>query len=1272
MESLPWEFWIDVGGTFTDCVARSPDGNSTRLKILSSGIIKGKIDPGSSVGRIQDATRIGEPECFWENYNCRLLDSSGDSIVESKVVRFDSARGILELDEAPISESATSYELFCGLEAPIIAIRLVLGLPLHEQIPPVRLRLGTTRGTNALLTRSGAKTALLITKGFGDLLEIGSQERPRLFDLAIVKSPTLTELSIEIDERVSAHGEVLQAPDPLLVQAELQNLKQQGIESLAICFLHADLFPAHEQLVKQLATEMGFAEVSCSSEVAPLVKIVSRGETTVVDAYLNPVLRIYVAELQESLPGSQIRLMTSSGGLVPPSVFRGSQSVLSGPAGGVVGYAQVAQASGFSKAIGFDMGGTSTDVSRFDGHFDYEFESQKAGVRIMAPTLAIDTVAAGGGSICSFEGTRLVVGPESAGAEPGPACYGRGGPLTITDLNLYLGRIAVDHFPFQLDKNAVVRRLSELASQVKSVTGEDLTPIKIAEGLLQIANANMARAIRGVSIAKGADPSDYVLVCFGGAAAQHACAVARELEMAQILIHPDAAILSAFGIGHADASRHAAEGIAKLLDDFNSVELESRLDSLAQTLIAELREEGFSSEQIKVLQTVDLRYLGTDLPLNVPFISLNELKQAFEDEHFRQFGYVHPERPIELVAARVEAVGKNHSSLEKTKRCKPRFPSGTVSTCCVFAGEAIDATSWTREQLQPGDAVAGPALIADAHSTIVVEPGWQAEVLSGGEILLVDDGEHQQLSATAMASNAVLVEIFGNLFSGIAEQMGHVLRRTASSVNVKERLDFSCAIFSPAGELIANAPHVPVHLGAMGESVRSILKHYPTMSPGDVFVSNDPYHGGSHLPDITVITPIHEPESGQLIFFTASRAHHAEIGGIRPGSMPPNSIVLGEEGVLVSNFALVENGVSREAELRELLSTGPYPSRNVEENLADIRAQVAANLHGAHDLQEMVLRHGLATVKAQVLNIQQAAEQKVRSALARLGMSQRSFVDYLETNDGASVPIQVEITFTQQSDQPAAVFDFAGTAPVVAGNLNANRAIVTAAVLYVLRLLVEEEFPLNEGVLRAVAIDLPECFLNPSPATEPLHSPAVVAGNVETSQRIVDTLLGALGIAGASQGTMNNVLFGNEEFGYYETICGGSGATSSQPGATAVQVHMTNTRATDAEVLERRHSIRLWEFAIRRGSGGAGAQRGGDGAIRTMEFLQPLKISLISQRRGPHPPYGVAGGQAGALGKNLYRPADGQQVQLPGICELEVEPGDRLTIQTPGGGGYGR
>jgi len=1271
------DFWIDVGGTFTDCLAKMPNEQLLRHKLLSSGATKGLVGSDSTAARIVDALRRGNPENFWNGFCFSLFDRSGQCIGKSVVEKCDTSTGSLYLQEPLQSPPpvGAAYELTCELEAPVIGIRYLLKLPLKKPVPAIRLRLGTTRGTNALLTRSGAKTALVTTRGFGDMLAIGYQDRPRLFELTVHKPPPLAEFSLEIEERVAADGAVLKVPVANMVRQQLVRLREQGVQSLAICLLHADLFPAHEQMVKRIAAEVGFEEISCSSEVAPLAKIVFRGETTVVDAYLNPVLREYVARLKKSLPGSQIRLMTSAGGLVNADAFRGHESVLSGPAGGVVGYAQVAQQAGFDRAIGFDMGGTSTDVSRFDGVYEYEFETHKAGVRLVTPTLAIDTVAAGGGSLCQFDGSKLTVGPASAGADPGPACYGRGGPLCVTDLNLFLGRIAVDRFPFALDRSAVENHLKRLVEEVEASTGEQLTPTQLAEGLLQIANANMAQAVRGISVAKGANPADYVLVSFGGAASQHACAVARELGIHQVLNHPDSGILSAYGIGRADVERHAALGIAKLADELREKDLHSSFENLAAAPYAQIEQEGFAGEQIQIRRSLDLRYQGADATLNIPFIADKDYVSAFVEQHRQRYGYAHEGRPIEVVAARVEVLGKSESESRESSTCVTNHRKANRFTTSCFDGQETRTALFDREDLRPGDVIQGPAIVAENHSTIIIEPGLQAEMLSGEELVLSDNDAGGQ---TPIAADAVMLEVFNHLLAGVAEQMGHVLRRTALSVNVKERLDYSCAVFTAAGELVANAPHVPVHLGAMGITVRAVLTDNPKLGPGDVYVTNDPYRGGSHLPDVTVVTPVHHPDTKELLFFTACRAHHAEIGGTRPGSMPPNSQNLSEEGVLISNFALIRDGVSREDKLRQLLEAGPYPSRRVEENLADLRAQVAANQHGAGQLLELVERYTLPVVESNIRGIQAAAEAKVRGALAKLsaGMNQQnthgSFTDYLEASDDSLVPIHVKVTFIQENDRPAAKIDFTGTGPVVVGNLNANRAIVTAAVLYVLRLLVDEEIPLNEGALRAVEIVIPEGILNPTAGNTLETMPAVSAGNVETSQRVVDVLLGAFRLAGASQGTMNNVLFGNKAFGYYETICGGSGATAEGPGADAVQVHMTNTRATDPEVLERRHPVRLWEFSIRRGSGGLGEQCGGNGAVRRMEFLAPLELSLITQRRGKHPPYGMDGGEAGSLGTNQLIKPDGSVETLSAICQLSVQCGDTLVIKTPGGGGFGK
>jgi 5-oxoprolinase (ATP-hydrolysing) len=1319
-----WEFWIDVGGTFTDCVARRPDGSLVRHKLLSSGVTKGIAAGGSNSTAIIDHSRSDAPRGFWNGMRIRLLDSAGRSIADATVAEFDSRACALLLDDTlPVHPSVgQSYELLSTNDASMLAVRWLLGLSADAPIPSVIVRLGTTRGTNALLTRSGAKTALVTTRGFGDVLEIGHQNRPRLFELAIRKRLPLYSAAVEIDERMAADGTVLVSPKPDEVRRRLRELLEARIESLAICLLHGSAHPAHEQLVAAIAREVGFREISVSSEVAPLVKIVARGDTTVMDAYLNPVLRSYIGRSRTALGNSQFWTVTSAGAIVSADRFVGKDSVLSGPAAGVVGFARAAGAAGFSRAIGFDMGGTSTDVSRFDGQFELEYESEKAGVRIVSPMMAIETVAAGGGSICGFDGVKLVVGPDSAGADPGPACYGRGGPLAVTDLNFFLGRILPERFPFPLDRAAVERRLDEMAEAISAASGPNYSPIKLASGFLEVANANMARALRSVSIARGCNPGEYVLVPFGGAAGQHVCALARELGIRQLLCHPDAGLLSARGIGLADHVRHRAEGVYRTYSAnelvateplFERLEAAARIELLAEAPAADNQRFG---EQLQIIRRLDLRYRGVEAVLTIPRPSDGDYAAAYHSEHARIYGYMQPDRPLEIVAARVEAIGRWAVPLRTSKRAANRQVKAPNETNAWFAGQSYRTQVFNHDELQPGDTFDGPAIVCEVASTTVVDPEWRAEVLSQGELLVTNvkraefggassigtasplpasdklmavspspvegEGDNRKLAlavratTTITAPDPVQLEVFNNHFAGIAEQMGIMLRNTAASVNVKERLDFSCAIFTARGELVVNAPHIPVHLGAMGQTVRRVLVDNPVIEPGDVFITNDPYRGGSHLPDITVVTPVHEGlptdstagRTPRLLFFTASRAHYAEIGGIVPGSMPPLSMNLAEEGVLIRNFKLFAAGRSRFDELRSLLLAAPYPTRAVADNLTDIGAQVAANRQGTRLLAALIERRTWPVVESYMRHIQAAAERKLRLALAKLRPGRREFTDHLD--DGS--PIHVTITIDADAFAPKPVIvDFTGTGPVVHGNLNANPAVVTAALMYVLRLLIDEEIPLNEGVLAPVKLVLPDCLLNPPERATPQECAAVAGGNVETSQRVVDALLGALGLAAASQGTMNNLLFGDESFGYYETICGGSGAAPDRAGGDAVHTHMTNTRLTDPEVIERRYPVRVREFSIRRGSGGAGRHRGGDGVIRRLEFMKSLMVSILSERRGPYRPYGLEGGQPGALGRNTLIRADGATVNLGAKAQFTVSPGDLLVIETPGGGGYG-
>lgn len=1278
-----WNFWIDVGGTFTDCLARSPEGTIRPLKVLSSGITKGRIQQSTRTS-VVDETRFNEPENFWIGYEFRLVEQSGRVVEQRRVIGFDSHSGTLQLDE-PLSSEAVGwrYELASGEEAPILAIRHFLGLQIDAPIPPVVVKLGTTRGTNALLTRTGARTALVTNRGFADVLRIGNQDRPKLFDLNVKRLEPLYGRVAEIDGRLDTWGEIVTPLDESNIRRQLEQLRAEGTEAVAICLMNAFANSQHEERVAAIARSLDFVDVTVSSEVAPRIKFVPRGDTTVVDAYLNPVLAGYVRRLNQSLrgqtdpshtpsgnSGTQLRIMSSAGGLLDAHRFTGKDSILSGPAGGVVGFAQVAERAGFASAIGFDMGGTSTDVSRFDGTFDLEFEATKAGVRLATPMLAIETVAAGGGSICQFDGVKLAVGPQSAGASPGPACYGRGGPLTVTDVNLLLGRILEDRFPFPLDREAVVRRLDELRNAVaNSPIGRAYSTAELAEGFRAIAIEAMARAIRAVSVAKGFDPADDLLVTFGGAGGQHACELADVLGMRTVLSHRYAGVLSAYGIGMAIVRRFGERTVLREM----SRELEPLISETYVELIEEVRQEvtrdGVAPDQIHApRRLLDLRYVGTDSPLTVEWAGdVTATTRAFTTLYQQQFGYDRPNRAIECVTLRVEVAGGTPPTDDCSPENSGEEPSPAGSTMAIFEGKERQVPVYERDHLTPGNRLVGPAIIYETTSTFVLDPGWEAEITAGGDLIARRQSDNNPAQASQSTgdheqADPIRLELFNNHFASIAEQMGEVLRKTSLSTNVKERLDYSCAIFDAEGNLVVNAPHIPVHLGAMGETVRAVLADPQGLSPGDVVVTNDPYRGGSHLPDVTVVTPVHDP-AGKLLFLTASRAHHAEIGGIVPGSMPPFSRNLAEEGVLIRNLKLIDAGTSREQVLEALLKSGKYPSRSVGDNLADIAAQVAANRRGAQLLGELVRQFSLPVVVAYMGHIRRAAAEKVRMALRRMPEGKRTFEDFLD--DGA--PIRVTIALRGDS----AHIDFTGTGPVLASNLNANRAIVTAAVLYVFRCLIDEEIPLNGGVLDPVTIHLPTCLLNPPAHDDPSQCAAIVGGNVETSQRVVDVLLGALGLAAASQGTMNNLTFGNERFGYYETICGGTGATATASGCSGIHSHMTNTRLTDPEVLERRYPVRLESFRLRAGSGGRGEHTGGDGIVRELRFLEPLSVAMLSERRGPHPPFGLDGGEPGQLGRNSLSTGGGEQQDLGGKFRIDVAPNDLLIIETPGGGGYG-
>ncbi len=1309
-----WKFWVDVGGTFTDGYCLSPSGEERTAKVLSSSTHKlswptAGIDPSAQSVQITSLQGCGKQ--FWTGYQLSIIDANGRILEQYPVTDYEEQHGILRWS-SPLSSNtlhhAFAMEIVSPEPAPIFLIRYVLRANLQTQLNGIDLSLGTTRGTNALLTRNGARVGLLVSQGFRDLLLIGEQERPRLFDLEISKPQPLYAAVAEARERVLDDGTVDCGLDQDAVRSQLKTWRDQGIQSVAICLIHGYRYPAHELAIAAVAREVGFSEISCSHQVAPVIKLVARCETTVLDAYLNAVIRDYAAQIETSLgENSRLLLMTSSGGLVPRDRFTGKDCVLSGPAGGVVGFARAAEAAGFQRAIGFDMGGTSTDVARFDGQFEREFETKKAGIRILTPVMAIETVAAGGGSICEFDGRRLTVGPASATADPGPACYGRGGPLAITDLNFFLGRLAPDQFPFPLHRQPVQERLLAIRQQVAAATGREFTDVELAHGFLEIANQQMALAMRTVSVAKGYDPREYVMVAFGGAGPQHALAVAELLQIRQVLIHPLASILSAYGIRRADRSAHAVRSLLLRLADSPDLAVKLAKEEIHGEIESALRPWCASGDRIELKYSVDLRFVGTEPTLNVPLNESDFGVSDFHQLHQQWYGYV-PDLAIELVNVRGEAhiveqaatnvpamnATASHTSDNTRLQLDQGNPppsalssatqsSATQSSATQGAADQASGQSLTQAMALHGElrnvsvyhwqhccvgqVIDGPALISDRLTTIVVEPAWSARLLPGRQWLMTYNPLTRPISLDRHTGSSeidpILLEVFNHQFVSIARQMGVTLQRTAISVNIKDRLDFSCALFTGAGDLVVNAPHIPVHLGAMSETVRAVIRNNPLVERGDVFVTNDPFQGGSHLPDVTVVTPVFDGPGRRVEFWVANRGHHAEIGGRTPGSMPPDAICLADEGVLLGNLKVVARGIPQFAELTELLSTGLWPSRCVGDNLADIRAQIAANQTGLLALQRLVESYSSDVVHRYMYGLLDLAETQVREAIAALPAGKQSFVDRMDNG------LQIQIAIEKLGSD--LIVDFTGTSPVASDNLNANRAICLAAIMYCLRCLIQSDVPLNQGIVRPLQLRLPECFLNPKPGKSAAESPAMVGGNVETSQRVVDVFLAALGRAAASQGTMNNWLMGDSSFGYYETVGGGAGATPFAAGAEAVHTHMTNTRLTDPEVLEHKYPCILRNLAIRMGSGGHGKHSGGNGMIREVEFRRKLTVSLLTSRRSL-PPFGLAGGESGQCGKNLwYRMASERWETLPSRIALDVERGDRLRLETPGGGGWG-
>ncbi len=1192
-----WQFWVDRGGTFTDVVARRPDGLLLTRKLLSD-----------NPARYADAAVAGMRE---------LLTEAG---------------------EAPPRQGS--------------------GLPVES------VRMGTTVATNALLQRKGERSLLVITRGFCDALRIAYQNRPRIFARAIELPEPLYERVVEADERIAADGTVLRAPDLDALAASLQEAYDAGIRAVAVVCLHSHLHPAHEQAIGELAVRTGFPQISLSSEVSPLMKLVPRGDTAVVDAYLSPVLRRHVQHIADELQGVRLMFMQSNGGLTEAGRFRGKDAILSGPAGGIVGMARMSQLAGFDRVIGFDMGGTSTDVSHFAGEYERVFTTQIAGVRLRAPMLDIHTVAAGGGSVLHFDGSRYRVGPDSAGADPGPACYRNGGPLTVTDANVALGRIQSAHFPRvfgpdgdqPLDDALVRDRFTVLAHEIRERTGDDRTSEQVAEGYLQIAVANIANAVKRISVQKGHDVTRYALTTFGGAGGQHACMVADSLGIRTVLVPPMAGVLSALGIGLADTTAMREQSVEAPLKASSMPGVLKTADDLEGAARAELLAENVPGERIQITRRAQLRYDGTDTVLVVELTEPDTMTRTFEDRHRATYSFT-LDRPVVVEALLVEATGLTEPP-DLSALAVPDTTPGTQETVSLHTGGAWrEVTLHRREGLPPGETVTGPAIITEAGATTVVDDGWQAAMTDDGHLVMervaVAEG-----SALGTEADPVLLEVFNNLFMSIAEQMGARLESTAQSVNIKERLDFSCALFDPEGNLVANAPHIPVHLGSMGTSVKEVVRRRGSgMRPGEAYAVNDPYHGGTHLPDVTVITPVFDTDGDRILFYVASRGHHAEIGGIAPGSMPATSRTIEEEGILFDNWLLVEGGHLREEETLRLLTEAPYPSRNPKTNLADLRAQIAANQKGVDEVARMIENFGLDVVQAYMKHVQDNAEEAVRRVIGALEDGEFSY----ETDSGAVIRVRVRVDHEERS----AIIDFTGTSPQLATNFNAPFSVVNAAVLYVFRTLVADDIPLNDGCLRPLDIVVP-----PRSMLAPEHPAAVVAGNVETSQAITGALYGALGAQAEGSGTMNNVTFGNERYQYYETVASGSGAGDGFPGASVVQTHMTNSRLTDPEVLEWRLPVQLDEFAVRGGSGGAGRWRGGDGAVRRIRFHEPMTVSTLCQHRRV-PPYGMAGGGPGALGAGRVERADGTVSELGGSDAADVGPGDVLVIETPGGGGYG-
>jgi 5-oxoprolinase (ATP-hydrolysing) len=1272
-----WKIWIDTGGTFTDCIATGPAGKTWRTKVLSSSSLRGILTERLSPTLFRFTHQWGVAKDIFQGYQCHLMGHPAKDVSVGKV---DFKNGIIELPAPPDAALTVplTFEITAGEEAPVLAARLVTLTPLNQPLPPIEMRLGSTKGTNALLEKKGARTAFLTTRGFRDLVHIGTQQRPGLFQLNIPEPELLYARVIEVEERVDARGEVLEALTDEELERLLAALREAGVQSVAVALLHAWKNPVHEQLLKAALENAGFVFISLSHELMPAIKILPRAQTAIVDAYLKPLLHDYLTNVKSMLSGSRLRVMTSAGGLVAGQHFSPKDSLLSGPAGGVVGAAAVARTLGFQKIITLDMGGTSTDTARFDGHFDYDYITRIGSLEMASPCLAIETVAAGGGSICWFDGNKLCVGPESAGAAPGPACYGAGGPLTLTDVNLLLEKLDPAAMGIPVDAAPARAAMEAVQNDIFAKTAIRYTTEDLLRGFEKIANEKMAGAIRKISVSKGFDPKDYALLAFGGAGGLHACKIAALLGMSTVILPYDGGLLSAFGIGQAQVGRFAQKQVLLPLPDYRD-DLPGVVGQLTASARKELRAEGFAAADTVVKsRLIYLRLKGQESTLELPFDSSEKLEAVFEKKYRQLFGHYPGNRPVEVESVKVVVASRPPAETERPQQVRTQK-----------AEQVRGPVLW--DELAEGGALSGPAVLLNRTSTAFLEEGWQMVVRAGKNLVLrspqlpntptpqLPNSPTRQNAKTPSTTNPIELELFTNRFAAIAEEMGAQLQRTAFSVNIKERLDFSCALLDAGAELLVNAPHIPVHLGSLGICARLVKEKLP-LGPGDVIITNHPKYGGSHLPDVTLLSavfagepaPQHantpkSPKAGPpLIGYVINRAHHAEIGGSRPGSMPPDARVLEEEGVVIPPTYLVKNGTVQWQTIEEMLIGSPYPTRSLHENLADINAALASLRTGEEKLKALAATHGLPKVQRYMQRLKQTAAEALGEALRPFEGRHFSAIEKLD--DGREIHAAIAIA------NGGVTLDFSGSGPVHPFNLNAGISIVYSAVIYVLRLLCRRDIPLNEGLMQQVNIVLPPgSFLHPDFSDNPARCPAVVGGNTEVSQRLVDTLLKALAPitrTACSQGTMNNLLFGNENFGYYETICGGTGAGEGFHGRSGVHQHMTNTKITDPEELELRYPVRLHRFGLRPNSGGEGQWSGGNGVVREMEFLEEVDLTLISQHR-QQAPYSLAGGKDGAAGRQYLVHRDGKTEKLNGVDSRHMKRGERIIIETPGGGGYG-